>query len=109
MDMYVLNEHVDEFYDVLSELCEYDQTYKYFSFVPDNLFEFLDVIKISYKKIVDQGIIQAALIRWNGKELLLYLDKIPRALNGSPIFWASGRRPLIDRILARHGGVEDEE
>ena len=107
----ILNENVDEFYDVLAELCANGETYKYFSFVPDDLFEFLETVMVSYKKVVDEGVIQAALVKWNGARILLYLDRIPRVLGGNNpgVFWASGRRPLIDRIIARYGGVEDEE
>ena len=107
--MYVLNEHVDEFYDVLDELSSNTETYRYFSFLPQDLFEFLDELKISHKRIIDEGVIQAALIRWNNREILLYLDKIPRSFGGKPIFWASGRRIIIDTILARYGGVGNEE
>ena len=109
LGMYVLNEYVDEFYDVLSELHANRETYKYFSFVPNDLFEFLDEVKLSYRKIVDEDVIQVALVKWSGREILLYLDKIPRVFGGSPIFWASGRRIIIDRIVSRYGGVEDEE
>ena len=107
--MYILNHNIEEFYDILDELSINTETYRYFSFVPQDLFEFLEELKISHKRIINEDVIQAALVKWNGGELLLYLDKIPRASGGKPVFWASGRRIIIDTILARYGGVEDEE